>query len=383
MTRVQMQVQGAVEPGFEPVADAFRDNFRERGDTGAACSVYAGGRPVVDIWAGRSERGPWQRNTRSTVFSTSKGVLTVCLLMAVERGLLDLDAPVATYWPEFAAAGKALVTVRQLLAHRAGLVAPADDLTVADLADWHPVTRALAQQAPLWEPGTQFAYHALTLGWLAGEVLRRATGRRPAQWLHEDIAGPLGLTMTYGAEPQAADLAPIGAPLPSADPAAAEALAALQMSPLAVRAMTMGGAVDGLDLFRAANTPAFLSYESPAANLVTTAGSLAKLYAATVGHVDGIRLLGADIVRDARTVQSAGPSYLGFDDGNRWGTGFMIDSPHRAMLGPGSYGHDGAGGQLAFAHLEREVAFAYVTVRPGGVPDDRAEALCRALHSCL
>lgn len=375
------QIEGTVAVGFEKVADAFHGNFRQRGDTGAACAVYAGGVPVVDLWAGEASGRPWTRDTRSVVFSVSKGVTTICLLMAVEAGFIDLDRPMANYWPAFAAHGKARLTVRQVLAHRAGLVISDDDLTLADLRAWQPVADALARQAPLWEPGTTYAYHAMTIGWLAGELLRRVTGCRPSEWLRDNIAGPLGLTMSFGVARDTPDFAPIEAALPSEDLVATEALAAALDSPLITRAMSLG--VFDADLFATVNTSAFLSCELPAANLVSNAHSLARLYAAIVGEVNGVRLLGPDVVRDARVPLSEGTPYLGPDAGHRWGTGFMLDSPNRIMAGPGSFGHDGAGGQLAFAHLEAQIGFGYQTIRPGGLPDDRAEALCRALLACL
>ncbi|WP_143671916.1 serine hydrolase domain-containing protein, partial [Streptomyces caniscabiei] len=169
-----VQVEGRVDSGFEPIADAFADNFRRRGDTAASCVVYAQGTPVVDIWAGGTARGTWTPDARTVVFSVSKGVTTVCLLMAAERGLIELDAPVGKYWPEFAEKGKETTTVRHLLAHQAGLVAPEADVTLENLRAWESVADALARQAPAWPPGTAYAYHALTFGWLAGEVLRRA-----------------------------------------------------------------------------------------------------------------------------------------------------------------------------------------------------------------
>lgn len=377
------KVNGTVSAGFRAVADAFAENFHERGDTAASCVLYADGQAVVDIWAGRTGRGLWTPDTRTVVFSVSKGVTTVCLLMAAEEGLLELDAPVAAYWPEFAAQGKGSTTVRQLLAHQAGLVAPDQDLTATDLVLWTPVTEALARQAPAWKPGTAYAYHALTVGWLAGEVLWRVTGLRPSEWLHDRIAGPLGLAMTYGVDPAAEDFCPLSAPLPITDQVAAAEMEKAFATPLVRRAMSLGGVFDPRRMPAEAARPEFLRCEMPAANLVTNARSLARLYAATVGEVDGIRLLDAATVRDARTVCSEGEPFAGPDEGKRWGTGFMIDSTRREMAGPGSFGHDGLGGHLAFGHLGAGIGFAYQTAVPGGIPDDRAEALCRALRACL
>ncbi|MCF1595206.1 serine hydrolase domain-containing protein [Streptomyces muensis] len=369
--------------GFEPVADAFADNFDHRGDTAASCVVYADGVPVVDIWAGKTGRGAWTPEIRNVVFSVSKGVTTICVLMAAERNLLDLDARVGEYWPDFAQHGKEATTVRHLLTHQAGLLAPEVDLSAQDLLAWQPVVDQLARQAPAWVPGTSFAYHPLTFGWLAGEVLRRATGQRPAEWLRDHVAAPLGLAMTFGALSDAEDMHPLLEALPISDPDAGAALAEMLAVPMAVRAMSLGGLFDAADMPQTANGTAFLAAEIPGANLVTNARSLARLYAATVGTVDGTRLLGADTVDDARLPRSTGRPFIGPADGNRWGTGFMLDSPLRGMAGPGSFGHDGLGGQLAFAHPESRIAFAYQTVRPGGIPDDRAEALCRALRACL
>ncbi|WP_158101558.1 serine hydrolase domain-containing protein [Streptomyces bobili] len=376
-------VEGHVSSGFAPIADAFADNFRHHGDTAASCVVYAQGEPVVDIWAGQTARGAWTPDARTVMFSVSKGVTTVCLLMAAERGLIDLDAPVAKYWPEFAENGKEATTVRQLLAHQVGLVAPEADVTLEDLRAWEPVADKLARQAPAWVPGTAYAYHALTFGWLAGEVLRRATGLRPSQWLREHVADPLNLTMTYGADPESADFHPLSDPLPITDPESAAMMATALAAPMVERSVSLGGLFDAARIAQVANTEAWLSVEIPAGNLVTDARSLARLYAATVGEVDGVRLLGPDVVRDALVVRSEGRPFVGPDTGSGWGTGFMTSSTHRPMIGPGSFGHDGLGGCLGFAHLESETAFAYQTAQPGGLPDDRADALSRALRACL
>jgi CubicO group peptidase (beta-lactamase class C family) len=377
------ELQGHVLSGFEAVTDAFAANFTERDDTAASCAVYAGGTLVVDLSAGATAEGPWNQDTRSVVFSVSKGITTLCLLMAVEAGHLELDAPVTDVWPEFGAHGKHTTTLRHILAHRAGLPAPAVDLHAAEIQAWDPVVQALAEQAPAWPPGTAYAYHAMTIGWLAGELLRRSTGKRPNQWLTEHIALPLGVSLHFGTSATAIDVRPVGPPLPDTDPAATHLTALLAADPMVRRAMSMGGAFDPDNLPTVANTIDFLNCEMPGANLIASARALAKVYAAAVGPIEGTRLLTAETVRDARKVQSEGPSFLGTDEGHRWGTGFMLDSAQRGMAGPGSFGHDGLGGQLAFAHLETQIAFAYHTHRPGGIPDDRAEALCRALRTCL
>ena len=380
------ELQGHVLSGFDAVADEFAANFSERGDTAASCAVYAGGDLVVDLWAGATTEGPWTPDARSVVFSVSKGITAVCLLMAVEAGHLELDAPVTEIWPEYGAKGKGATTLRHILAHRAGLPAPAVELTAAQVRAWDPVTRALAEQAPAWPPGTAHAYHAMTVGWLAGELLRLSTGKRPNQWLAEHVTRPLGVSLHYGTDGTVAEphgFRAVGEPLPDTDTDATLVNALLAAEPVMQRALSMGGAFDPDDMAAEANRRRFLDCEIPAANLIGSARALAKTYAATVGPIEGTRLLTADTVRDALAVQSQGLSFLGIDDGHRWGTGFMLNSSRRGMAGPGSFGHDGLGGQLAFAHLPSQVAFAYHAHRPGGLPDDRAEALCRALRTCL
>lgn len=379
-----VQVDGLVESGFEGVADTFADNFSERGDTAASCTIYRDGAPVVDIWSGATERGPWTPDMRTIVFSVSKGVTTICLLMAVEQGLIDLDAPVAAYWPEFAANGKDRVTVRQLMAHRAGLSAPTGDVTRSMLREWTPVADLLAAQAPSWTPGETYLYHAFTFGHLAGEVLRRATGLRPDEWLRKYINPALGLGLRFGTDPDAADFTPLLPPLPANPVSVDDAATALLHEPLAQRAMSFGGAFDGTDHFTQLNEPEALALEIPGGNLVANARDLARLYAATVADVDGIRLLSDETVQDATRVQSAGIPLVGPDPRARWGTGFMIDSLARPMAGPGGFGHDGMGGQLAFADPAHRLSFAYHTARPSNDPQDgRAEALCTALRAAL
>ncbi|BDZ48859.1 esterase [Frondihabitans sucicola] len=382
MRHTDVVLSGHAQHGYGAVADVFRENFSVRGDTGAACSIYVDGQHVVELWGGDTGRGTWTSETRSVLFSVSKGITTICLLMAVEEGALALDSLVTDYWPEYGSGGKAATTVRDVLAHRAGLIAPAERVTLSGLQAWTPVVDLLARQVPMWEPGTAFAYHAITFGYLAGEILRRATGKRPAQWLQDRIASPLHLRAGFGADPTDADFAFQGEQLATAadttgpGPSEADVL-------LLDRVLGMNGAYDGLRLFDSANRPDFLAAEIPAADFVSSAGALARIYAATVGEVDGVRLLQPETLRDAIRPVSFGAPLVGPDEGLRWGTGFMIDNRARRMAGEGSFGHDGAGGHLGFARLEGRVSFAYQTIRPGGVPDERAELLSAALRACL
>src|SRR3990172_7356382 len=178
-----IEVHGVCDSRFAAVRDAFAENFASRGEIGAAA---------------RSR--PWQRDTIVNVFSATKGVVTVCALRLADQGLLDIDAPVATYWPEFAQAGKAELPVRYLLSHRAGLPAIREPLPKGSLVQWDTMTAALAAQEPWWEPGTAHGYHVLTFGWLVGEVVRRISGKSPGAYLRDEIAGPLGLDFHIGLE---------------------------------------------------------------------------------------------------------------------------------------------------------------------------------------
>src|ERR1035437_3952075 len=187
-------VQGGAEDGFGPVADAFAADFVDAGERGAGVVLYADGRKVVDLWGGVADRlgRPWVQDTPAIVFSVTKGVLAICAYQLVGQGRLDLDVPVARYWPEFAAHGKAAISVRMLLSHRAGLVALDRDLTLDEVLAWDPVLWGIEAQAPMWRPGTAHSYHTITYGWLVGEVIRRITGASPGEFLRAELARPLG-----------------------------------------------------------------------------------------------------------------------------------------------------------------------------------------------
>src|SRR5688572_14315514 len=227
-------IGGSVEPGFEGVADAFRANFEQHGEVGAATSVYVAGRKVVDLWGGVADRAagtPYTEDSLQLVFSTTKGATAACANLLAQRGDLDVDAPVAHYWPEFKAAGKGDIPVRWLLCHKAGLPYVDAELTLEEALAWDPMIRALEEQAPVWEPGTAHGYHATTYGWLVGEVVRRISGKSLGTFFHDEIAEPLGLEFWIGLpDEQQARVAPLlqwgdGKLTSAADPAMAELIA--------------------------------------------------------------------------------------------------------------------------------------------------------------
>jgi CubicO group peptidase (beta-lactamase class C family) len=385
-------IGGQAEHGYGHLVDVFARNFRDRGEVGAACAVYHGGRKVVDIWAGlayRRSMRPWDAETAAVIFSCSKGLLAICAHLLSQEGRLDLDAPVADYWPEFANEGKGSITVRCAMAHRAGLPALDPDLTRGEVVAWDPVVQAIESQRPLWSPGTAYSYHPLTYGWLIGEVIRRVTGLTPGTYFRQTLGEPLGLHTWIGLPAEArGSVAWMEPPLPDEDSPDARAFAQLLAeNRVALRSLTMGGAFgfpaeDGVVSF---NDPVLQSAEIPGANGISTARSLARLYAGCVSEIGGPRLLSTATIDEAIAVQSMGWQVFGGpDDGARWGTGFQLASPPGVpMLGPRSFGHAGAGGQLAFADDESEVGFAYIANQMGGYGDARARHLTEALSSLI
>jgi CubicO group peptidase (beta-lactamase class C family) len=358
------RVDGHVEPGFEGVRDAFAANFDRHDEVGAAFSLYVEGRKVVDIWGGVADATtgrPWAEDSIVLVFSTTKGATAVCANLLAQRGELDVDAPVVTYWPEFGQAGKEAVPVRWLLTHQAGLPFVDGEVTYEDVLAWDPMVRALERSAPVWEPGTAHGYHAVTYGWLVGEVVRRISGRSLGRFFADEIAGPLGLDFWIGLpEEQDGRVARLIAIERPRDPEMARIMEQF-MGPdtMLGKALTLGGTLAGDGVFNRAD---LRRAELPAANGVTDARSLARMYAALVGEVDGVRILSPEQVDVARARQTEGTDrVITFETGI--GLGFMVHSPFTPFGGPGCFGHPGAGGSVGFADPEKRLAFGYVMNR--------------------
>ena len=382
-------IEGTVLPGFERVAEAFAATTSAAG--GSALSIRVDGETVVDLWHGHASddpQRPWTRTTPAVVFSATKGLIAVLVARLVESGELELDAPVARYWPEFAAAGKEAITVRQVMAHRAGLAALREDVDLDTALNWTAMTERLAAESPLWEPGSRYGYHALTYGWLVGEIIRRVTGTPIGRRFQEEIAVPLSADAWIGIpsdrEPGVARLlrgesmdAPPPGGFPSLDPDQARWMG---------RAMTLGAAFPADLVVPGAgfDDPRVHEAEVPGAGGIGTAHALATIWSATVHPTDGVRLIGDDVVTDMTAVQSEGePVWWLPGPYPRWGTGFMISSERRPFLTPESFGHDGAGGQVAFADPRHRVGFAYVTNRMELHSDDRGDSIVRALSDVL
>jgi len=375
---------GECDPRFRRVREAFEAGFARHAELGGAVSVVRDGVVVVDLWGGHQDEArtlPWQRDTLVNVFSVTKGVVALCVAILMDRGRIDADAPVADSWPEFAAAGKERVTVSQLLAHQAGLPAVRARLPDDAHVEWRIMTEALAAQQPWWLPGSALGYHAITWGWLAGELIRRADGRSPGAFLREEIASPFGIDFHLGAPPDLdARTAPIATghgsiPLPVLlywlrTPARTRMRLALLMNPAQRNAKL--------------DTRAWRAAEIPATNGLSNARALATLFGTLARG--GEPLLSPPALARATRVQAQGRDLV-FGYRSRFGLGFMLDSRHLGIeKGSRCFGHTGSGGAFAFADPDRGLGFAYTPNRPHATPRllaAPARDLVRAIYASL
>ena len=394
-----LSIGGYVGPGFESIRTAFIANFEEGLEVGASCAVYLDGVKVVDIWGGivsPTNGQIWAEETIAPVNSVTKGATALCIALLVEEGLLDPLLPVRFYWPEFAAAGKEEVTIRELLSHQAGLPIVEGHLEFDDIFESAQLAAMLSTQAPIWPRGTIHGYHAFTFGALADALVRRITGRTVGRFLSDEIARPLGLDLYIGLpESEISRVAPLIDPLPQTRNQIAAAIldpeertAVLNLvddlgdpSSLISRASTFNGALPGIGSGR--KDPRFLTKELPSSNAVTNARSLAAMYAASIGTFNGFRLL-SDETLDVVTSEAAnGPdAVLHFP--TRFGVGFQLPLNNLPMLGPNSFGHPGAGGALGFADRKFGLGFGYVQNQLGRfAAESRTERLLIALRHSL
>jgi CubicO group peptidase (beta-lactamase class C family) len=387
-------IAGLVEPGFESVREAFTHNFEVGREIGAAFCLHVGGRKVVDLYGGSFDSAgsrPYDQDTLQLVFSSTKGATAACANLLAQRGELDLHAPVSRYWPEFAQNGKEDIPVLYLLSHQAGLPAVDAALSAAEVQAWDPVITALSEQKPFWEPGTAHGYHALTYGWLVGEVVRRITGRSLGTYFAEEIAGPLELEFWIGSPTEEEHrISPIvGTLVPREGVAGAAGMPANYSSTLLARALNLGGAFSDPSW---ANRREWHAAEIPAANGITNAASLSRLYAGLIGTVEGgpaESILTPAQVDEARTVRTFGPDQvflsLGFPLEQHIGQGFWISNPFALFGGEGSFGHSGAGGSYGFADPENNLAVGYVmNLMSNAVTGDaRAHRLVKACYESV
>lgn len=381
-----MQIQGYFDLKFEAVKDAFAALFDDPQERGAALCVQVGGETVVDIWAGVADREgqqAWHSDTILNLFSCTKPFTAVTALQLVAEGKLELDVPVARYWPEFAAAGKQRITLRHLLSHQAGLPAIRQSLPAEALYDWQAMTAALAAETPWWTLGEGHGYAPITFGWLVGELLRRVEGRGPGESIVARTAKPLGLDFHVGlADEEFHRVATISRGKGNLGDAAAQRMLKTMMSD--AQAMTTRAFTNPPSIMTSTNKPEWRRMQQPAANGHGNARSLAGFYS---GLLDG-SLLDSELLAELTREHSVGDDRTLLTP-TRFGLGCMLDQPGVANatygMGPSAFGHPGAGGTTGFADPERDVAMGFVTnnLGPFVLMDPRAQKLAVILCECF
>lgn len=381
-----MHIHGYFDLQFEAVKEAFAELFNDPQERGAALCIQVGGETVVDLWAGVADKDglePWHTDTILNLYSCTKAFTAAAALQLVGEGKLELDAPVTRLWPEFGAAGKQHITLRQLLSHRAGLPAIRQPLPPEALYDWDTMIAALAAEQPWWTPGEAHGYAPITYGWLLGELIRRATGRAPGEVIVERTARPLGLDFHIGLDDSEFHrVAHISRGKGShGDAAAQRVLNAMMREP---QAMTTRAFTNPPSIMTSTNKPEWRRMQQPAANGHGNARSLAGFYA---GLLDG-SLLDSALLGEMTREHSLGDD-LTLLTRTRLGLGLMLEQPDMPNatygLGRHAFGHPGAGGSIGFADPERDLAFGFVvnTLGPFVLMDPRAQRLARVVGECL
>jgi CubicO group peptidase (beta-lactamase class C family) len=393
---VPVPIGGDVDDGFGPVADAFRDNFARRGDVGAALAVYRDGRPVVDLWGGMRDSARhlrWGRDTVVPVFSTTKGIAALVIASLHSRGLLDWDQRIAHYWPEFATQGKESITVRQLLAHEAGLAVLDVPLRTRELHDLDAVAEILAAQRPAWEPGTRRGYHAISLGLYQNEIARRVdpAHRTIGRILAEDFAGPLDLDLYIGlpADVDIERVAVLGrlAPLDALRqlPGVPWALARQVVDRRTPTSRSLANPMMGRP--ERFSRRAVLAPEVPSSNGVGTPRSIAALYGAAATGAPGLPISASTLAELAEPVRDRARTDVLLRARRAYALGFSRPVPEHWFGSPDgrSYGTPGLGGSFGFADPGAGVGYAYAPNRLGiRLSDDPREgAVRRAVYACL
>jgi CubicO group peptidase (beta-lactamase class C family) len=376
-------IQGTCEERFKPVEDAFRQNFIAGREVGASLAVIWEGKTVVDLWGGASNADrsrPWERDTLVNLFSTTKLAAALCVLRLADRGLVDLDAPLACYWPEFASHGKDQVLVRHVLSHTAGLPGFSSPVCFADLYEWEKIVHLLEGEAPWWKPGTKLGYHALTYGYLLGEIVYRVTGKTLGQFLRAEITAPLGIDFFIGLpEEEECRVAEI---VPEAN----------QLSPLSLGLIkllfptAMKIAANPVLDSREFNTRACHAAEIPAGNGIGNARSVAQLGSilAGGGNFGGKQLLSRPMVERATREQVRGRDAIAFMRPSAWGLGVLLYNKN-LLLGPRGFYATGLGGSVCVMDLERNITLAYAMNKMAELSegDSRSIPLVRRMWECL
>jgi CubicO group peptidase (beta-lactamase class C family) len=382
---VGVRLLGDCLPRFEAVAQAFEEGFSAGREVGAAVAVWHDGDWVVDLWSGYADRRKsklWQEETLACFFSVSKAITATCLLQAVDKGLLDLRAPVARYWPEFGQEGKEATTVAQILAHQAGLPGLHEPVAGDLLFDWAAMCSALAAETPWWVPGTRHGYHARTFGFLAGELLRRASGKRVGEWLADEICGPLDLDVHIGLTPaeqeRCADMIP--ARVKPGEQKQWPSAMQRMLQDFTDTSTPTGAAFQNPSLRPGyMNSAEFRTAELPALNGHGTARDVARL----LGSVP--QLLSPALLQEATRTHSHGPDEV-LKSVTRFGLGYMLYEDESPIGWPGCFGHAGAGGSIAFCDADSKLGFAFIMnqMQEGVVTGGTSATACvEALRGCL
>jgi len=387
-------VQGTVDAKFAGVADAFVANFENNDEVGAAVSITLDGKTVVDLWGGQKEDGgaAWERDTACIVFSCTKGASAFCAHVAADRGLLDLDAKVSKYWPEFATNGKEDAAVSMMLDHSVGVPGVRGDLKYGAPYDYQYMCDALAAEAPFWKPGTRNGYHGLTSAWTVGETVHRSTGKRMGRFLADEIAGPLGIEFWMGLpEEYESRVAPVISYPPDEKARTSRIALALMADPTGPTARFMMGAAGMNPNSREAHAA-----EIGSATGISNGRGLAGLYAplANGGALGGRKFVGADTLTRMSRVSVATHEDATLQIPTRFSLGFMKSMDNRkeanaencsVVMSEAAFGHVGAGGSLGFADPECRMSFGYAMNRMGlGIlMNERGQSLVDAAYRAL
>ena len=394
MAQVSQQiVQGVCDSRFESVRREFERNFAERGEVGASVNITIDGKSVVDLWGGLADPASgraWEKDTTVVVWSCTKGATAICAHILVSRGDLDLNAPVAAYWPEFAENGKASIPVRMLLNHQAGLAAVRQPLAPGSFYDWDLMTSALAAEAPFWAPGTQHGYHGLTFGFLVGEVVRRVSGKTLGRFFKDEVADKLHIDFQIGLPEKDEVRVAHCIPQPPPDPNNLSPMEKMVFSDPTSVTFLMLANNGGYMLPGVCDTREAHAAEIPSAGGVSNARGLAGLYAPLA--TGGGPLVDATTLARMGRVESASGVDATIFLPTRFSLGFVksVDNRHLApdnsiILSEAAFGHSGIGGSIGFADPKARMSFGYAMSKhgPGAGLNERGQSLIDAAYKSI
>jgi CubicO group peptidase (beta-lactamase class C family) len=375
-----MEIHGECDPQFSKVKETFEKLYQEDREIGSCFAVYKDGNPLVNLWGGFQDKDktkPWQKDNLVTVYSTTKGVAAFCIALAMEKGLLNYEEKVSTYWPEFSSNGKEDITIGMLMSHQAGICSP-ETRNVEDYYNQSLMAEKLAGMTPIWEPGTASGYHSMTFGWLTSELILRVTGKSLGTFFREEVGDQHEIDFFIGLpeseDHRVAELVPF-------DIVRSENSEQQQVE-LTDAQKSQRNSAGTLDI---QNTKAWRQAEIPSANGQGNAGGLAKLYSLIVPEDNSLKLLKDDTVNQMTTMQIEGRDLV-LAVQVRWGVGFILNK-HKIIYGPieGAFGHSGYGGSCAFGDPENKIGVSYVMNRmlDNFNADGRSIELINATYDCL